>query len=152
MNDPPDTSQGTPAEELSTVAGVTPLWSTVIRNPSDISDARRNIASLLEGSDWSVDTVDDLLLAMTELVVNAITHGEAQTVDVTVGIAPDPRGLAVTIRHVDRSPGMLLDQPTMAAPDDRSGRGRAVVAAVAAGFDTVRQPGNEVLHVVRFMS
>lgn len=152
MIDPPNASQGIHAEELSTVAGLRPVWSTVIRNPSEISDARRHIASSLEGSDWSTTTVDDLLLAMTELVVNALTHGAARTVDVLVGVSPDPHGLAVTIRHIDRSPGNLPDPPRMAAPDDLSGRGRAVVAAVADAFDTVRQPGNEVLHVVRFMS
>jgi hypothetical protein len=59
---------------------------------------------------------------------------------------------AVMIRHVDRSPGKLPDPPTMAAPDQLSGRGRAVVVAVADKFDTVRQSGDEVLHVVRFMS
>lgn len=152
MTDLPNASQGIHAEELSNVAGLTPLWSTVIRNPSEISDARRHIAASLEGSDWSTTTVDDLLLAMTELVVNALTHGGARTVDVAVSVSPDPRGLAVTIRHVDRSPEKLPDPPTMAAPDDLSGRGRAVVAAVADAFDTVRRPGNEVLHVVRFMS
>jgi anti-sigma regulatory factor (Ser/Thr protein kinase) len=152
MTDPPDASDGTHAEEISTVAGLTPLWSTVIRQPSEISDARRTITALLEGSDWSAATVGDLLLAMTELVVNALTHGEALSVDVAVGTTPDPRGLTVTICHVDGGPSKLSDPPRMAAPDDLSGRGRAVVAAVADGFDTVRQAGNEVMHVVRFMA
>ena len=62
----------------------------------------------------------------------------------------DPQHLAIVIRHVDSGPNKLPDPPRMAAPDDLSGRGRAVVAAVADGFETVRQPGNEVLHVVRF--
>jgi anti-sigma regulatory factor (Ser/Thr protein kinase) len=150
MTDLPDASQSNRAEGLRTAAAMMPLWSTVIRNPSEISVARRDIASSLEGSDWSSDTVGDLLLAMTELVVNAITHGDAHAVDVTVGTTPGE--LAVMIRHVDRSPGKLPDPPTMAAPDQLSGRGRAVVAAVADKFDTVRQSGDEVLHVVRFMS
>jgi anti-sigma regulatory factor (Ser/Thr protein kinase) len=150
MNDPPEASPGSDATMHSTLAGLTPVWSTVIRDLSAMSDARRDIASALDGSTWPATTVDDLLLATTELVVNALTHGDAGAVDVVVGVIRDSQQLAVVTRHVDRSPGELLDSPTMAAPEEVSGRGRAVVVAVADGYDVVHRPDNEVLHVVRF--
>jgi anti-sigma regulatory factor (Ser/Thr protein kinase) len=150
MNDPPEASPGSDAPTLSTVAGLTPLWSMVIRDLSALSEARRDIASSLGGSTWPATTVDDLLLATTELVVNALTHGDAGAVDVVVGVIRESQQLAVVTRHVDRGVGELLDTPTMAAPDQISGRGRAVVAAVADGYDVVHRPDNEVLHVVRF--
>jgi anti-sigma regulatory factor (Ser/Thr protein kinase) len=150
--DPPDASPARDAQTHSAVEGLTPVWSAVIRDLSALSDARRDIASALDGSTWPATTVDDLLLATTELVVNAMTHGDAGAVDVVVGIVRESQELAVLTRHVDRNPSDLLESPAMAAPDELSGRGRAVVEAVAASFDVIHRPDNEVLHVVRFGS
>jgi anti-sigma regulatory factor (Ser/Thr protein kinase) len=148
--DPPETSKGSDAGAVPRVDGVTADWSTVVHHLGELSDVRHSIAAALAGSGWAAARVDDLLLAVTELVVNALTHGQAQAVDVSVDVTREPRQVSVVIRHVDRWPSQLSERPTMAAPNELRGRGRAVVAAVADGFDTRRQEGNEVLQIVRF--
>ena len=152
MTDSAEPPERTWTDELGVVAGLTPAWSSVIGHASELSEARRDITSSLDGSPWPAETVEDLLLATSELVVNAMSHGDARTVDVRVGISEDSNELVVVICHVDRWPVELADPPTMPPPGALQGRGRAIVAAVADRFETVVQSDNSVVHVVAFAS
>lgn len=88
------------------------------------------------------DVVDDLVLATSELVTNALEHGRAAAVVVSVRCQDGEA--AVTVRS-SGGQGLAFDTSTWrAAPPDRtSGRGLGIVHAVADDID-VRRTGDSI--------
>ena len=86
--------------------------------------------------------LDDALLALTELVNNAVLHGGLEPgEDLTITVSPDRNGLRLTVRHT----GVLFDVGEL-APHSRNpeaSRGLAIVEQIADGWG-VEADGTEV--------
>ncbi|SFB22954.1 Anti-sigma regulatory factor (Ser/Thr protein kinase) [Nocardioides alpinus] len=78
-----NTGYGDPTGMLAGLATVTaaPARATtlVCASPADVSSARRLVHSLGEEAGLAVDVVDDVALAVTEVLTNALLHGEPPT-------------------------------------------------------------------------
>ena len=155
MNDSHDLPESTasaeqvPAEGAAGPARV--VWANVLHDRAHLSESRRDATLALEQAGRTGAIVADVALAMTELVVNALTHGTASTVEVTVSTTHRREEIILVVRHEDGGSDHLTDPPQMAAPGQLHGRGRAIVAAIADQFDTVRHGEREVEHTARFV-
>ena len=89
-----------------------------------VSEMRRATATFLRRSVWTVPLADDVVLAVSELVTNAIRHGDGE-VKLRVSVANGEVRVTVTDGSPERA---VLRQ---ADADDESGRGLALVAAFA---------------------
>ncbi len=96
--------------------------------PQGAAKARRAVGDDLARKGVDNDAVDDVVLVVSELVGNAVLHAAAATdheLHVKWEVEPD----AVVIRVVDGTAEMPMTPP--AEPDAPSGRGLAIVAALA---------------------
>jgi anti-sigma regulatory factor (Ser/Thr protein kinase) len=93
--------------------------------PADATAPAAARTYLTEHAAWlSADRLDDALLLVTELVTNAIRHGEP---DITLRLRAHPPGVGVSVQ--DRGPSMPhLSDP---AANEPGGRGLIIVDAVA---------------------
>lgn len=87
--------------------------------------ARRAISTWLVGH----PRLDDALLAVTELVNNAVVHGLADGEDLTITMQPEENGIRLTVRH----PGAPFEVSALGPPSRDAGasRGLAIVAQIA---------------------
>jgi anti-sigma regulatory factor (Ser/Thr protein kinase) len=88
--------------------------------------ARKAISAWMGGH----PRLDDALLAVTELVNNAVLHGGlADGEELTVAIGPEQDGIRLTVRHV----GALFDIGELSPPSREPGasRGLAIVERIA---------------------
>jgi anti-sigma regulatory factor (Ser/Thr protein kinase) len=88
--------------------------------------ARRAISAWMGGH----PRLDDALLAVTELVNNAVVHGGmADGEELTVTMRPERDGIRLTVRHV----GAMFDigGPSLPSRDPRASRGLAIVERIA---------------------
>jgi anti-sigma regulatory factor (Ser/Thr protein kinase) len=92
--------------------------------PGATAQVRRSLRSLARAAQVPEDMVEDLALAATELITNAINAG-AHHVDVSLSVPPPHLQLEVT----DDAPGI----PEMGDPDPLSvhGRGLQILTAIA---------------------
>ena len=126
------------------------LWSSVLASTSELSDARRAAAADLTHAGYSRDLIDDVNLIVTELTVNALTHGVAAHVDIDIGRGSTGWSGDHGVPRRGRGGRWLprCRSPVMAAPSAWAGRGRAIVAAVSDRFETRRHPPGRVENVV----
>jgi anti-sigma regulatory factor (Ser/Thr protein kinase) len=110
-----------------------PLILTVDRRPEAARVARTRVRAICEGR-AARSLTDDVLLVVSELVTNAVIHGQG-TITVLVGIA-DGGLVAVGVR--DQGPG----QPRQEDVDNATPRGRgiAMVARLARDWGVVQEP------------
>jgi anti-sigma regulatory factor (Ser/Thr protein kinase) len=96
-----------------------------------IGEARDFVRMVLRDDVVDEATIDDVTLAVSELVTNAVVHGAGGSVIVRIETAPDE-----VVCGVRSTGGSLPDPATWTSPgtSDRTGRGLAIVRAVA---DTV---------------
>ena len=125
-------------------------------NPTDLvqtcalspvpSQARRELASLLESSAWSGD-IDSVVLAVHEALINAHRHAGGATS--ATAVVQDSSVLVVEVR--DRGPGFDVDEYTSQPPDPLAERGRGLwlISQIAAAWD-VRHLGRETCLRLRF--
>jgi DNA-binding NarL/FixJ family response regulator len=127
--------------ELATVAGMVGAVEAVLfqastslsSDPRSAGDARRFVAGTLEP--WLLGPlVDTVTLLTSELVTNAVVHAGSD-VDVVVRLT----GALARVEVTDRSE--LVPAPRLSSLDDDSGRGLALVQALARRWGTNRQPG-----------
>lgn len=95
-------------------------------------------------SDWMREhpRLDDALLAVTELVNNAVLHGGmGPDEELTITMKPERDGIRLTVRHT----GVLFDphQARSLSRDAGASRGLAIVEEIADGWG-VDSDGNEV--------
>lgn len=99
---------------------------TIPARPEAGAIARRVVSEWLSGH----PRLDDALLALTELINNAVIHGalpEGETL--TVGLEPDKQGVRLTVRHI----GLPFDYrpPTVPSRDPGASRGLSIVSQIA---------------------
>lgn len=106
--------------------------------PAEVSQpslARRFVRRGLDGVD-GVD-VGDAMLAISELVTNAVEHGSGEPVTVELATTQE----AVVMRVTSPGPSPDLGEPDSWRPSDgrhSTGRGLAIVASVADGVEVDR--------------
>ena len=112
----------------------------------NISVARRFVRSWVSSLRASADVVDDLALLASELVTNAIHHGDNGEVELTI----DHDGSMVYMRVTSRGNVERLAPPSawkVAGVDAVAGRGLGIVKALADSVE-VRRHGDRVSIVV----
>ena len=128
---------------------VTTLWSRVVESDAALSEARQEASAALQLAGCDRPLIDDVNPIITELAVNALTHGGARQVSVDVGL--DAAGRLIILNLAHDAAGDDFDgaePPVLAASDESSGRGRAIVAAQSDRFETKRTAPNQTEHVV----
>jgi anti-sigma regulatory factor (Ser/Thr protein kinase) len=88
---------------------------------------QERVATSVDPDTCRADLVDDLALVVSELVTNAVNAGSSKTV-LTLLIAP----ASVTVAVTDDVETLPL--PRRPGPDETSGRGLAVVAALSSDW------------------
>lgn len=106
-----------------------PITAQFDATGSSIPGARRLVGSTLDTWGVDVETQADLVLAVSELVANAVAYGAGDVVHVRLAEAGGSIELRVT--NV-MSPGATVPfHPPMPPPDSRGGRGLALVHLLA---------------------
>jgi DNA-binding NarL/FixJ family response regulator len=127
--------------ELATVAGMVGAVEAVLfqastslsGEPRSAGEARRFVAGTLEP--WELGPlVDTVTLLTSELVTNAVVHAGSH-VDVVVRLT----GMIARVEVTDRSDTAPMQRPS--SVEDESGRGLALVQALARRWGTSRRPG-----------
>ena len=116
-------------------------------SPTAARDARAFVRSELHGL-TSADKLGDVLLLTSELVTNVVLHAGT---DMHLGVAWDDAGVLVAVQ--DHTPALSARPPVSADDLDESGRGMAIVAALADDFGWRRlpeAPGKVMWFVVGF--
>lgn len=109
---------------------------------AEVPTARRFVRTSLTGLPDGV--ASDAQLIASELVTNAIEHGDGGPVTVAVHRSAD--AVAVTVESVGPAPGVgEVDDWRMADADEITGRGLGIVRAVAHGVSVERSPGRLVI-------
>jgi DNA-binding NarL/FixJ family response regulator len=133
-----DTPPSRLASELATLTGLVDAVESVVYqvstsfagDPRSAGEARRFVAKTLE--DWQLGPLlDTVTLLTSELVTNAIVHAGSE-VDVVVRLT----GEAARVEVTDRS--AAPPEPRVAGESDSSGRGLALVEALARRWGTRR--------------
>jgi DNA-binding NarL/FixJ family response regulator len=107
-------------------AAVAEVRSRLAGEVTSVRAARRLVDETLRQWDCA-DALDEVVLLVSEVVTNAVTHGGSD-VEVAVRLLPD----ALRFEVIDTGPaGAAAVTTTAAADDDESGRGLAIVEAMA---------------------
>jgi len=100
---------------------------------SDVARARRFVAEQCEEWDCA-DVVEDAQLVVSELVTNALIHGQSQC-ELRAGLSD----AALRLQVVDTGVGM--PDPQVAGEGDEHGRGLLLVSAICAAWGVEALPG-----------
>jgi hypothetical protein len=87
------------------------------------------------------DSTDTAVLLTSELVTNALTHGESP---VTVAVSWSGEQLRIEVH--DRSRYLPTPWPVHMAPDDETGRGLLLVDTLATDWGFYRTPGGKAVY------
>ena len=114
---------------LSATAGTEHVRLALGSDPQGSALARAFARDALEG--WGLGALsDDMLLVVSELIGNSLRYGASPVVVTIWRVAGQVR-----VNVTDGGAGAPLTVPSMAASDAVSGRGLAIVAAVADDLD-----------------
>lgn len=111
-----------------TLPAAVPAYALEIRAADDTAPyrARRWVAWLLESADVSQDTIDTVLLAVSELVTNAVVHGR-----VGGRVLVSAQVLDAGVRLVVHDDAPVVDWQEPGGLEDERGRGVLIVEAIA---------------------
>jgi anti-sigma regulatory factor (Ser/Thr protein kinase) len=126
---------------------MTPTRTTVLhqrhlqltREPIAAAEARSQVRAVIR--DWKVPLDPDITILLTsDLMTNAITHGNGETV--TLAVRCSRRQLCVEVYDTSRSPSVPVDEPvgTQTRP------GLALVAALSTEWGANRTPAGEAVY------
>ncbi|MGI8677975.1 MAG: ATP-binding protein [Jatrophihabitans sp.] len=107
----------------------------VRHDPSSAAQVRREIAADLTAHAITRDSVDDVVLVASELVGNAVVHAQADAQG-NLDVAWQLEDGTVIVRVNDCGAG--LPRRKQVGDDATSGRGLAIVAAIAADWGVQR--------------
>jgi anti-sigma regulatory factor (Ser/Thr protein kinase) len=105
------------------------IWAEL---PADLTSARQARSAVRQAlAAWRMERLsDDAELLASELVANAVEHGDGKPIGLALRRHAEPNGRpAVTCEVTDTSPAM--PRRTEPGPDAERGRGLAIVAALA---------------------
>ncbi len=102
----------------------------VRHDPASAAVVRQRVAEDLIDAAVTRNSVDDVVLVISELVGNAVTHSVASDLDIAWQID----GQSVVVRVHDASPA--LPRMKRVTPSATSGRGLAIVDAIALEWGT----------------
>ncbi len=109
------------------------------RAPSSAAEARGQVREVIHG--WKIPVDPDIAMLLTsDLVTNAIMHGDGATV--TLAIRCSRGRLRVGVRYSPRSLPAAADQPG----DAETGRGLVLVAALSAEWGSFRTPAGKAVY------
>jgi anti-sigma regulatory factor (Ser/Thr protein kinase) len=114
----------------------------------NVAAARRFVADRLNGVAADRRIVDDLRLAASELVTNALGHGEHEPVVVELGVNTGVVSLSVTSRSPDDHVAPVSDW-IVADADEITGRGLGIVRTLADDVSVWRGGGLLTITVER---
>jgi signal transduction histidine kinase len=109
------------------------------REPAAAAEARSQVRATIR--DWKVPVDPDIAILLTsDLVTNAITHGEGETVTLAIRCTPDHLRIDV----YDKSHYLPADasEPVGAG----TGHGLALVAALSTDWGSFRTPAGKALY------
>jgi anti-sigma regulatory factor (Ser/Thr protein kinase) len=106
----------------------------------NVAAARRFVADRLVGVVADADVVDDLRLAASELVTNAVEHGDSRRVELVLAVDTGVVSLSVTSHSPHDNVAPVSDW-AVAGPDAVAGRGLAIVRALADDVSVSRGGG-----------
>lgn len=114
---------GTPTSDTRTFPSV----------PDSGGKARLFVGHLLDGAGAPDDVIVDLQLIASELVANAVEHGDGREVTVSVDVAGAAWWVLLVQCGVARDSlsRLVPEEWSIAAPADRSGRGLGIVRHLA---------------------
>lgn len=103
-----------------------------------LSEFRRATREMLVADfNVAVDTADDVILALSELITNASEHAGAAEIPVTIHVTPT--AVTIDVSYPDDAP--IPDVGEMPEAAAGRGRGLAIVAAVSDAFTTTWNEG-----------
>ena len=114
----------------------------------NVAAARRFVVDRLEGLELNAELIDDLRLATSELVTNAVEHGEARPVVVELGVDSDVVSLSVTSHSRGDAIGPVSDW-AVAGAAEVAGRGLGIVRSLADEVAVSRGDGCLTITVAR---
>ncbi|MFI8828800.1 ATP-binding protein [Streptomyces sp. NPDC053431] len=118
-----DDRQGTnPRDALPTMPST--FQATFLPAPERVSGIRQSAAIFLRTSGVPDQTVDDVVLLVSELVTNAVTHGRGE---VSLRALAANGRVAITVSTESKERAVVRE----AGLEDESGRGMFLVAALA---------------------
>jgi anti-sigma regulatory factor (Ser/Thr protein kinase) len=117
----------------------------------NVAAARRFVSDRLNGVSADRRIVDDLRLAASELVTNAVEHGDHGRVVVELGVNPDLVSLSVTSRSPHDRVGPVSDW-AVADAGQITGRGLGIVRTLADDVSVSRGGGMLTITVERRLS
>jgi anti-sigma regulatory factor (Ser/Thr protein kinase) len=115
---------------------------------SNVSTARRFVAAALDGH-APKQVVGDLQLAASELVTNALEHGAAEPVVVSVNAGDHAASLRVTSHQRPNTQIADVSHWHIADPERLAGRGLGIVRALADELDVSSEGDALVITVLR---
>ena len=123
---------------MSATANMHDLTMTLPCEPQSARVARRELERLLRAAGWAPLDIDRALLAVTELVANAVVHART---DVMVRCR---MGAGLRLEVTDAAGDAAL-RPRFAAPEQTGGRGLSLVETVCLGWGVERGPGTKTV-------
>lgn len=120
-------------------------WRSRLRTTADLAGARRDVRALLDRAGLPEHAIDDLVLALSELLTNALQAADPRTpvvavitvdaetdaeIDAETSSDGETRRVEITVTNLgDPIPGRLVVSPlSVASPSSASGRGLPVAA------------------------
>jgi Histidine kinase-like ATPase domain len=108
------------------------------REPAAAAEARRQVRAIIRA--WKVPVDSDIAVLLTsDLVTNAITRGEGETVTLAIRCSGDH--LRIDAYDASRSGPMEVVEP-----DTSTGRGLALVAALSTEWGSFRTPAGKAVY------
>jgi hypothetical protein len=109
------------------------------RDPAAAAEARSQVRAVIRT--WKVPVDPDIaLLLASDLVANAITHGNSETL--TLGIRCSSSRLRIDLYDTSRSVPMAMVEPA----DTATGRGLVLVAALSTEWGSFKTPAGEAAY------
>lgn len=117
---------------------------------SSVPEARRIVGDALDRRALGPGVVDDLVLAVSELVSNAVLHGSGA--DLSLAVRAEPEGFEVSVTSSGSADVGPVHSWSMPPPGSIGGRGLALVRSVVDRVDVATDGDRLTVTVFRAAS